>query len=1265
MKKELTHLTQVCDSQVRTAVEELLASLKDLDLRLNPLMERNEQLDLLSTQEVHVLWEEVQEKVKMKKMRIKDLNHKLTECETQRASKVRVLLVKNVHLLENISFLPPPDVFRLIHTEATMLNLSLLMNRRCAARLTLLLLEENLQQEEQLRLQWEELLSCWRRSKATGVLDRYWTLCSSDEEQPLVSGQLVEQREETIHHICSLVPPSCSTTLASDWFNQLTVINQQIDDLHSEVLHQLRCRSHHRWSEHLARVELCEKKLSALQLSDVEMNDVIGSQLLAVIGQGQSQDEQRLAAVDRCCDAVARRALHLSTCVFAVMRGAALLWETHSRRIERRRVQVEQRIQQQHTQGEKVHLCEQVSSEEALDETIGYLEDVKHSSTGCVSDQVEVLERLPFVLLEELLSYSSSLSSFFHLDHTYKPSPEELQNLHPNLHSFSTQMGQCEAQIKKPEKKMEASGPTHLSPDWLTEAESSLQALSDMSSDVMFTSSRGVAYTGPAFRCTAPDLPDLLQLEMHLSPFPVELLTETLSRTRTLFLDHLEQHVKDVLSSAVTTVKERSKAAYWGRELQLKQLKIQHTQKQMYTPRLAELQLHTRLVKSHSEEVSDVLTSLRVEHQEHQAVLSERKQEVILNLSHVEAEAQRANSSTRLHALSSTLKGCLDQHIKDTQHLQTTFRQTVIVQLDRVKTRTAQLLSTFRLFREGGDFAPEELNSFQKKLKEETRRIRVTEESIYSELEEFESHNLKQLKETSEGLEEKLYSMRSELDFIEQIQDTMRKTRVQMKAEAASSKQQQIIISSKLEDLRKMMENTQVFTDQVCSLLSAVNEEFRKRCRYLDCPLVSSLSVLSVHESGQQVQSNSPPGLLQRRRTREDLLQDPLVEVIRSLNRSCEIQNAAAAEGEERGESPAGQSPVQQKCTQPLRLRRGDKSIRTERKFQVFGPEPEENPHSFSSSLNSLLWRTNDVLLLVAEDFYRRERSVLSRFLRVPDRLDQWAEGMQQRLLGYQDQMKKFLCMSREELDSQLRLLENLLLSLPAVLICNHEQRQEAELIEEVTEVRVKLEEKLSASEEEKSMNVKRLRVSLGEEELLSLSSREELRQQQLHSDICSLHLELQVCVKVRGEEFVTSLALLTEKLLSQLDELLLPEEAVQRSEVNTVTVATKEETGRKPCTVSRTRPGDSSPTNKDTDPPSGVTMATTTSVTTSRCTLGHQVIEQRDAAEKRLQQVLLLELSRSDEDKRRRLSELQSWNAHWRQQIHTLKQHTHTEAEM
>lgn len=40
-----------------------------------------------------VLWEKVEEEVKLKKIRIKELDHKLTECETQRTDKVRVTLL--------------------------------------------------------------------------------------------------------------------------------------------------------------------------------------------------------------------------------------------------------------------------------------------------------------------------------------------------------------------------------------------------------------------------------------------------------------------------------------------------------------------------------------------------------------------------------------------------------------------------------------------------------------------------------------------------------------------------------------------------------------------------------------------------------------------------------------------------------------------------------------------------------------------------------------------------------------------------------------------------------------------------------------------------------------------------------------------------------------------------------------------------------------------------------------------------------------------
>ncbi|GLD70131.1 coiled-coil domain-containing protein 180 isoform X1, partial [Lates japonicus] len=359
-------------------------------------------------QEVCGLWEQVEKEVKLKKTRIMELNHRLTESEAQRMDEIRAVLRKYCYLLEKISFLLPPDVHRLIHTEATMLNQSLLANRRSAARLLLLLQEENLQQESLLRLHWEDCLSRWRKSRVNEVIDRFRSLCSRDEDQQLISVQQMKQtqRDLTERH-----------------------------GLHADSLHQQRCCYEQVWQDGLSEVELCKEALSALQLSEEEVNDVVSSQLLPLIGRNQRQDEEQLAALDVCSDSVSRHARSLSRCVFVVMRAAALLWETHNCRLQSREEEVQRHLddlrhsQQRYLQRKKVHLDDllgglrQESSEDALktslDRAVLYLQDVKHSCRQCVSDQWEALDRLPSLLLEELLSYSSSLSSFYQLGHTY------------------------------------------------------------------------------------------------------------------------------------------------------------------------------------------------------------------------------------------------------------------------------------------------------------------------------------------------------------------------------------------------------------------------------------------------------------------------------------------------------------------------------------------------------------------------------------------------------------------------------------------------------------------------------------------------------------------------------------------------------------------------------------------------------------------------------------------------------------------------------
>ncbi|KAK2838233.1 hypothetical protein Q5P01_015445 [Channa striata] len=1277
LDSELTELTEVCETQVRMFSQQLLSSLQEVDLRLDTLKVRIEQLDHVSLQDVYGLWEQVEQEEKQKKLRITELKHKLTECENQRSDKIRAVLRTYCQLLDKISFLSSPDVHRLIHTEATMLNQSLLANRRSAARLLLLLQEENLQQESLLRLHWDECLSRWKRRRVREVVDHFRSVCSSDEGHQLISAQqmketrqaLTEQRQDLVDKICSLVPPTCSTALVSDWFNKLTAINQQIDSLQADFLHQLRCCYERKWQDRLAEVERCKDALSALQLSEEEVNDIISSQLLTLIGQSQSQDEEQLAALDVCYDSVARHTLSLSRCVFAFMRGAALLWETHSCTLPRREKEIQQHLddlqkaQQGLLQRKKVHLnallagLRQESSEDALNKslenTVLYLQDVKHSYTQCVSDQWEVLDCLPALFMEELLNYSSSLSSFYHLDHTYTLDESELVGL-----SIKPTEGEDCAESPDPAQ------PPH---DWLTEAESSLLHLCDISTYIVFTSSKGVVYTGPAFRCSPPDL----QQETHLSLFPVELLTHTLSRTRTLFLDHLEQHFREVLSSAIAIVTERKEAVSLEQELQLQQLDPQHIQTHVYTARLAELQLHRQRVDIHCETVMDVLTTCRAELKELQTSISRRNQDFSLSLSNIKEDVLTARSSQRLEVLSFTLQDCVDQHIKYTQTCQTNFRHSLQIRLEDIRNTTTQLLNSFRLFSEGGDFAPQEVKVFQRILKEKIREIGQTEESICSELEAFESRSLKQVKEASQRLEEKLCSLMSEVKFTEKVQKIVSSTQVTIRAEAAGSNQQQSVISSRLEDLRTMLENIQVSPDNIFSLMSSLTEDLKTRCQYLD--FEQEGLALSTHPtSGKHVRSAPVPGLLQPTRTGVDL-EEPAVSCFSSVQQSgllrvCGVQEVGA-EGDDRGQTAAGLSPLQrpnQKSTKNVggvSVRRGGRSITTDRRFQIFGPRAEQNPRSFSSTVNSVLWKINNILLLVAEEFYCTER--LGRFLLVPDTLDQWAESMQQRLLGYQEQARRFLSTSREDFRTQLSVLDKVLHSLPSVLIGNHEERHGMELTKQVGRVREKLKDILSASEMDKEVNVRQLRASLSKDELQALISKEELRQQQLHSAISSSHLEIQDCIRAGGEKFVTSLASLTEKLIDHLDNLYTPAEtdgaSARQHKDDTVTTETGADPGQRPTTGNRTSSRIQNlcpPANSSADPPSSVTMATTpTTTTTSSCITGHVgVMEQREAAVKRFEQLISLELSCSDDVKRRQLNELQSWNTHWGQQIHTLK---------
>ncbi|XP_061673378.1 coiled-coil domain-containing protein 180 isoform X2 [Syngnathoides biaculeatus] len=1297
---QLTHLAQVCEVQVRKNCQDLRTKLQEIDASLRELAHDMTHVQERSLQEVLCVWSSVEARMKEKKCSVLTFELQVNECERLRVNQIRPVLRRYCHLLEKINFLPCTNTHVHIHSQATrvacarqMLNQCLLANRRSAARLLLLLHEEALQQEALLRLQWEESVSQWRRSQASHLVQEFRSSVASVDVWRLLSDQqtfrevdqnvrrLSQRRCDIVTGLSSLVPPSLSSTLVSDWFTQLTAVNQQIDMCHADFLHQLRCRYELMWQDRVSQVQryqvsspfawprsprttpasVPQEALSALELPEEEVSDVVKSQLISLIGQHQRQDEMQLAAIDTCSDSLYRASARLSRRVFVVMRALAALWEKHGGILLGREEEVQRRLdelrlaQEQHVQRKKVFLDEllaalrQESSEAALksslEQTVVYLHDVRNSCGECVTDQCAVLDRLPRTFVDELLEFSRLLSDFFHLGNSFVPSAEDLKKLPQVDDDVNAGDGQESGQDggateEQPISCQDDAAPEDSS-DSLAEAESSLLELYDLSSKVNLTSSRGASYTGPAFRCPASDLPGNMskQQETHLSTFPVELLMHALNRMRMWFLDYVEQRFQDVLTSAVATVTDRKEAVRAYHALQMQPLDPQHVKTCIYIPRMAELQLHKRRVDAHCQEVSDVLTSCAEALQQLQSSTDEKNRRLTDTLGKMEDGVLKTDGSRRLEALSATLQDRLDEHIKHTQGSHSSFRMSLQLQMDELRNRTGRLLRSFRLFSEGGDYTRQEVKIFQRRLKEESKRISMTEESVYTDLHNLQTKTLQQVKAASGRLEEKLCVLRAEVKFIEKIERILSSTQVEVKAEAASSNQQEAVISARLEQLRKTLEEEQVGSDQVFAALSAISEDLRRRRHYLD---EESVAPPTVSKSRKQVWSAPPPALLQPCRSGGNIMEDPIVGVVKSLNRFCEGSDSAPSAVAGRSSAQRQQSPRRSESAGVAR------SFRTDKRFQIFGAksEADPNPDCYISVVNAILRRTHQTLLLVAKDFYQSQRC--GGFHRLPAGLDQWVENTQQRLLGHHEHARTLLSASREALEQQQCVLADMMRSLPATLIRAHEKRLGAELGEEAGRVRRTFEETVAASEEQKMASVAGLRVSLSTEEAETLRRNEEARQQKLHDAILGSHRELQECMRRRGEEFVTSLASLTEHLLLQMDQLPLPVTSQQAPEDRDVAT----ETAQQPCRTWSGIPHMSLPANA----PSSATAATTATVTTAKCTLGHlAVIQHRDAAVKRFEQVFSSELSHSDADRRRRLNELQSWKTHWRLQIHAL----------
>ncbi|KAB5528452.1 hypothetical protein PHYPO_G00140370 [Pangasianodon hypophthalmus] len=1353
LQRNLTELSVGYESLLRDTGEDFLLKLSEYDEEVERLMQKTEQggdLEALSYQDLHEIWNSVSHESAMRRNCIQELDELFVKYEIDRAAVISAILRKYTMKLEKISYVMPSDVHRLINNEAMMINQALLANRRAVAKLHLNLMEKDLQKEVLYHLRWETKLQDWKKLKVVAAVSQFKDFMNSPEIQnpknvqdtlnTMQTKQKVysEQRLKILQQVRNMTPPNCSKSSTAEWYSSLSSVNEQIDCMHTEAMTKLHEYYENTWQDCSLEVERFKNEVSTYGVTSDEIQDIVNSEMVPLIGKCQTQAEERLAAMEKAFEGLAKTAAFLSKSLFKFVRGAAKIWEVHSAGLQRTEQQLQDYLEdvsknyEEKNQKKEAQLdvmmdkLRQESTEEALkaslEQTLNFLEEIKEGCVSFYKEGVDIVESYPVMVLEETHAYSIAVSRYFSVNEIYSQDPEELQKLYPSL-ILSASRVSC---IKKKSSSVNLcpNAFQNVTPQAHTPDLAHAQDFRDSQNNETFTTVKGNVYSCPVIQCD--DAEEHLKVkEVEAVLYPKSLIVELQRDVREKFFNHLEERNQEVLNHTMAimeTKKEKLKSEL-DLHLHLHQPRAKRIEMDIHNVRAAELILHQDRVERHCKGILQALADFRTDFNNLQVTQRKINEDFRAKIYSMEDMLYTATKSDTLVKLGASLQISLAEQLNDIQELQRQFRQNLEIRFEGLREANAQLMKHFKLFAEGGNFTLKEIEQYRKHLEKVAKRIDSADEALMLDMESTESKCLDQAKEVINKFEEKVQFMKVDLIFLEKIQRVLTNTQVQIKSEAMKSNTHKKMINTLMSELKDRLDvynqrslDNRVTSGDIFDLTSSLIEELRKRSQYLDCyldpsmavplpdaPLQGAFAVAARPRSRKQEKVGSPAAdpLLQPSCMGAAFMDDKAVEVIRGLLRISKRQacqegsealketNSATVTASVRQSTPPGsgqrsgnivnlsglESLNRKSAGSVNSQRRLTKPTRLDKRFQVFGPKPDDQQEilTFKGLITKILWEANDLLLQVAEDFYKKkERRLITRPQYIQESFELCAEDLNKRLLVYQSQSHEYHRGCVQEFCKQLKTIEEIVCEIPEALLTKLRDQHLEDLSRSLTLIRQQFQQTQQQSEQNKREHSSQLCVRLShpacEEELNRLVTAEDDRQEEQRKAIEINRLELQVCIKKNADEFVTALATLTENLLFQLDNILTVDEiqggSVEPKQENLTTLVRRTQAGtqrekheRRPLLErgSRAWPGVSYFGTTDGSSVKQQKRETATITTAKSTTAQLKVMEVRNALHQSYEQRIMEEFESVEKSRQEQEAELFHWQEHWRDQLKTL----------
>ncbi|XP_063505812.1 coiled-coil domain-containing protein 180 isoform X12 [Pongo pygmaeus] len=1286
-----------------------LKKLTESDEEMNRLfvkVENDTNLEDYTIQALLELWDNVAGRLLLRKQEIKELDEALHSLEFSRADKLKSVLKKYAEVIEKTSYLMRPDVYRLINEEAMVMNYALLGNRKALAQLFVNLMESTLQQELDSRHCWQGLVDTWKALKKEALLQSFSEFMASEsihtppavtkELEVMLKTQNVLQQRRLKHlcTICDLLPPSYSQTQLTEWHSSLNSLNKELDTYHVDCMMRIRLLYEKTWQECLMHVQNCKKQLLDWKaFTEEEAETLVNQFFFQMVGALQGKVEEDLELLDKSFETLADQTEWQSSNLFKYFQEAVQLWETHQSELLVQELELEKRMEQHRqkhsleSQVQEAHLdrlldqLRQQSDKETLafhlEKVKDYLKNMK-SRYECFHTLLtkEVME-YPAIMLKELNSYSSALSQYFFVREIFE------QNLAGEV---IFKFRQPEAHEKPSQKRMKKLRKKQGSKEDMSRSEESISS-------------------GTSAATSVEEVEEENDQEME------SFITEEV----------LGQQKKSPLHAEMDESKEGS---IQGLE------EMQVEREGSLNPSLNEENVKSQgEKKEESEEEDEKLEEEKEEKeaQEEQESLSvgeeEDKEEGLEEIYYEDMESFTISSGNTYFVFVPLEE---EEHCRKSH---STFSAMFINDTSSAKfieqvTIPSRLILEIKkqLFSEGGNFSPKEINSLCCRLEKEAARIELVESVIMLNMEKMENEYLDQANDVINKFESKFHNLSVDLIFIEKIQRLLTNLQVKIKCQVAKSNSQTNGLNFSLQQLQNKIktcqesrgEKTTVTTEELLGFVQTWKEKLSQRIQYLNCSLdrvsmtelVFTNAILKDQEEDSDILTSSealeeeakldvvtPESFAQLSRMGKPLIEDPAVDVIRKLlqlpntkwpthhcdkdpsqtgfkRHRCRPENSGkkavpSASATSAGSLQTTHPPLSHSFTPH------PKPNKMERKYQVLGDKPPPPAEDFKGIILTLLWESNENLLTVAEEFYRKEKRPVTRPDCMYDTFDQCAENISKKILEYQSQANKYHNSCLIELRIQMRRFEELLPQVCWLVMENFKEHHWKKFFTSVKEIRGQFEEQQKQLEKRKDKNAQKLHLNLGHpvhfQEMESLHLSEEERQEELDSMIRMNREKLEECTRRNGQVFITNLATFTEKFLLQLDEVVTiddvqvarmepPKQKISMLIRRKLAGLSLKEESEKPLIErgSRKWPG-IKPTEVTIQ--NKILLRPTSSISTTKTTLGHlAAVEARDAVYLKYLASFEEELKRIQDDCTSQMKEAQRWKDSWKQSLHTIQ---------